>query len=93
MMGCIKPGYKKRLDKQTNDWLNGKSNHNNVDDECCPDFSCCNRGMMAPKSEREEFCHAREKHNSKKVSRMLGVFLGRIIDKKFPKNKVTIVTE
>jgi len=22
-------------------WVDGESQHNKVDDECCPDFSCC----------------------------------------------------
>jgi len=33
--------YQKRALKQSEDWVNGKSTHNTVDDECCPDFSCC----------------------------------------------------
>lgn len=36
-----KSGYHARLIKQTIEWVNGVSTHNFVDDECCPDFSCC----------------------------------------------------
>ena len=30
-----------RVVRQTILWVNGKSQHNETDDECCPDFSCC----------------------------------------------------
>lgn len=33
--------YQKRVYQQGIDWVNGKPVHNTVDDECCPDFSCC----------------------------------------------------
>lgn len=36
-----KPGYRDRVVGQLMLWVNGKSLHNTVDDECCPDFSCC----------------------------------------------------
>ena len=26
-------------------WMFGYSYHNNIDNECCPDFSCCNKGI------------------------------------------------
>ena len=33
--------YKLRAAEQGRDWAKGISKHNDVDDECCPDFSCC----------------------------------------------------
>ena len=33
--------YQKRAHQQCVEWAQGKSVHNVVDDECCPDFSCC----------------------------------------------------
>jgi hypothetical protein len=33
--------YQQRALQQSEEWVNGKSVHNIVDDECCPDFSCC----------------------------------------------------
>ncbi len=33
--------YKIRTYKQLHEWVNGNSIHNTIDDECCPDFSCC----------------------------------------------------
>jgi hypothetical protein len=36
-----KDGYIYRKYEQLIDWMNGKSKHNYIDDECCPDFTCC----------------------------------------------------
>jgi hypothetical protein len=33
--------YKSRTLKQCYEWVNGNSIHNFIDNECCPDFSCC----------------------------------------------------
>jgi len=33
--------YKERVKAQTLKWALGQPYHNNIDDECCPDFSCC----------------------------------------------------
>jgi len=33
--------YKERVKAQTLKWAMGQPYHNNIDDECCPDFSCC----------------------------------------------------
>ncbi len=41
--------------EQLNAWVAGDSKHNTVDDECCPDFSCCRPELLAPKARREEF--------------------------------------
>lgn len=48
--------YGKRLYAQLMEWLAGRPIHNPIDNECCPDFSCC-RGVahMAPLHLREMF--------------------------------------
>lgn len=33
--------YQQRAIEQGRQWVAGESHHNRVDDECCPDFSCC----------------------------------------------------
>lgn len=33
--------YKERARVQCLAWAQGRPYHNNIDDECCPDFSCC----------------------------------------------------
>ena len=34
-------GYRERVVRQTRMWANGDAVHNDIDAECCPDFSCC----------------------------------------------------
>ncbi len=36
-----KPGYADRAKSQFLSWAMGRPYHNEIDDECCPDFSCC----------------------------------------------------
>ncbi len=33
--------YQERVRAQTLKWAMGQPYHNRIDDECCPDFSCC----------------------------------------------------
>lgn len=80
MRSFRKPGYKERCNKQTSDWVNGNPRHNMIDDECCPDFSCCNPKLLAPKEVREIFCKADRSGNHKLTDRMLGEFLGKMVD-------------
>lgn len=57
-------------------WVKGVSVHNEVDDECCPDFSCCNKKMNTPKEVRERFAKADERTRTE----MLGMFLGKAME-------------
>lgn len=43
------------LYKQLILWLFGKSIHNDVTDECCPDFSCCNPELKEPFKKRLKY--------------------------------------
>ena len=52
---------KQRVDHQLNEWAEGNPNHNLVDDECCPDFSCCNRTLLQPEEIRKTFKKVCEK--------------------------------
>ena len=62
----------------------GKGNpiHNKERDECCPDFSCCNGGKMAPQDERDRF--AKEYYDDDKATQneMLMMFLGNAFSSK-----------
>lgn len=40
--------YHKRVDEQGKAWVAGDSQHNEVDDECTPDFSCCVPACFEP---------------------------------------------
>lgn len=33
--------YQLRAVRQSEQWAYGRAVHNAIDDECCPDFSCC----------------------------------------------------
>jgi hypothetical protein len=38
--------YQKRVMSQSVHWVNGMSIHNQTDDECTPDFSCCHKDLF-----------------------------------------------
>jgi hypothetical protein len=71
--------------EQTRLWVEGKSIHNKrilngrEIEECCPDFSCCNPELLAPKEVRELFYKARLEDNNKITDRLLGEFLSKLI--------------
>jgi len=50
--------YQKRVLKFTRDWVDGITNHNLIDDECLPDFSCC-----CPESFIQDRCKRIESFN------------------------------
>lgn len=42
-------------DYQLKLWVTGTNIHNTQDNECCPDFSCCQNHYKAPDEERRLF--------------------------------------
>lgn len=42
-------------DEQLDEWVKGNSLHNTERDECCPDFSCCQKHYKASPEERMLF--------------------------------------
>lgn len=49
--------YRFRTELQLDLWRRGQPVHNDIDNECCPDFSCCRgRQHMASDKLRELFC-------------------------------------
>lgn len=44
--------YATRCIRQSLRWVNGKPEHNYVDDECTPDFSCCELRCFTESLER-----------------------------------------
>lgn len=38
--------YQQRALAQAKQWISGESVHNTIDDECCPDFSCCEPNLF-----------------------------------------------
>lgn len=48
----IDHSYKDRVKQQTLAWAMGKPYHNSIDDECCPDFSCCKPDLFEQDAEK-----------------------------------------
>ena len=42
----LPPDYHARAKSQMLSWAEGRPYHEPVNDECCPDFSCCVAGMF-----------------------------------------------
>lgn len=80
------------INEQTDRWVEGEPVHNPDRDECCPDFSCCNPDLLAPKKEREEFAEAHYNNDTDTVYNYLFYFLGKMVDAKSSK-KVHIAGE
>ena len=69
--------------KQLLEWQKGNSIHK--DDECCPDFSCCNPELLASQDERDVFVKAYEDGKEAIWMGMLMGFLGRLIQQEYGK--------
>lgn len=70
--------YEKRRDLQTLSWVNGKPYHNKTDNECTPDFSCCNKELLASSGERLIFLEAVKQRNQLTIEKMAQVFMERL---------------
>ena len=60
-------------------WVAGQSIHNHERNECCPDFSCCNKEINTPQSVKELFIKAYQSENDRVVERLLMEFLATSI--------------
>lgn len=69
------------VDEQLNEWVKGNSIHNDTRDECCPDFSCCDKNIDTPLDVRHKFSGAGEKVRMKMLSMFLGGMLSKNTDK------------
>ncbi len=79
--------YRERCNYQVQEWAKGNSIHNTVDDECCPDFSCCNPKLLASEEHRKTFQAA----NQEQRETLLFSFLGGMISDACPDTKIMIV--
>jgi len=48
----LRKAYHHRTLRQLIAWANGVSQHNAIDDECCPDMSCCHPVLAEPSREQ-----------------------------------------
>lgn len=69
--------YRERCNYQLKQWVDGNSIHNKIDDECCPDFSCCIPQLKQPKEIRETFKAVCDKGDEDTEMGMLMDFLGK----------------
>ena len=52
--------YHERMKSQALAWAQGRPYHEPIDDECCPDFSCCHPDLFtADVTERWRYYHER----------------------------------
>jgi hypothetical protein len=49
---AVRRAYHIRTLRQITAWANGLARHNEVDDECCPDMSCCHPVLAEPDMEQ-----------------------------------------
>ena len=82
--------YKKRSLDQLNRWVNGESVHNDVDNECCPDFSCCNPQANTPIEQRKIFRDLHLAGDLRAMDMRIG-FLGASLAQCAPDKHVHIV--
>lgn len=64
-----------RIEAQLRAWVDGNPTHNTVDNECCPDFSCCAPNLLAEPAVRQRFVNATEQERNA----MLGMFLSAML--------------
>lgn len=81
-----KEQYRHRVRKQLEEWVKGNPQHNHVDDECCPDFSCCKPDLLQPEEIRKTYLSA----NEDTKMQLLGVFLSAGLSKMCPEQSVYI---
>ena len=86
---------KEQLDK----WVAGDSVHDYENDQCCPDFSCCNPDLAAHIGDREIFRkYFLEGNDSGTMTMLTGFLLNLVMKNKvnvhiIPENGVTSMPE
>lgn len=62
----VQAGYRERHRSQCLSWAMGNPYHNKVDDECCPDFSCCVPDMFE-QDHMKRWEHYQRRYGSSKL--------------------------
>ena len=68
--------YADRVKQQGEEWAKGNSYHNDIDNECCPDFSCCKPELKASDEQRQVFINAPREVQEKMLYTFLGSLCG-----------------
>ena len=74
-------------------WIGGLSLHNEETGDCCPDFSCCNPKLHAPKHERINFTRFWKEGNIAPCEIMLMNFLERSLAVTNPDLNITVLSD
>lgn len=53
----VENSYQERVRLQHLAWVEGRSYHNRVDNECCPDFSCCQASLFEKDREKRQLSY------------------------------------
>lgn len=69
---------KESMEHQLLEWVKGRSLHNPVRNECCPDFSCCCPDGLMDEDVRIKFSNAVKMHDDKTKMAILGMALAGI---------------
>ncbi len=77
--------------EQLEKWLDGEPVHNDEQDRCVPDLSCC-RGVkyLANSEDRQKFFDAYEAKDFETTSKMHMGFIVKILDKQFPGHGIAL---
>ena len=74
-------------DEQLARWVDGDSACPNDDDECCPDFSCCQPELLADEDVRRRFAIADQEGRTALLMEFLGAAISKMaedVDAKVP---------
>jgi len=63
------------INYQLEQWVKGRSIHNPIRNECCPDFSCCSDVKIFPEEVRIKFSNAYKMQDRKTMFSILGMAL------------------
>lgn len=70
---------KEALEKQLKDWVAGESNHDHINDQCCPDFSCAHPELLADEDTRVLYASAWVQDDEETLSDLNVQFLVRMM--------------
>ena len=82
--------YDERSQFQLDEWVKGNPIHNDVENECCPDFSCCKPEFLQPLEVRETFKAVHNNGDEDAEMGMLASFLGGAMSTAFPDKEIHI---
>jgi hypothetical protein len=68
-----------RLFDQIKKWASGHSLHNETDDWCCPDFSCCIKEIDTPADQRQEYLRLFTEQGVEGIVSMMETFTANAI--------------